>query len=105
MRQTLVLALALTLFSVTTLISAQEFPASRQNLGSVTGGDVRQAEVVIEKKCTSCHNAERIREAFAAGKDMHAIQRRMEQKGVRLSADERYVLGIFWKHTPLKEKR
>jgi len=105
MRQTLVLTLALTLFSITTLRAAQESTSSGSNLGSVTGGEFRKAHLLIEKRCTACHSDERIEKAVAAGKDMQAIQRQMEAKGVSLSADEQTVLGIFWKQTPLKERK
>jgi uncharacterized membrane protein len=99
------MALALTLFSASALQAAQDAPASGRNLGSVTGGNFKKAQLVIEKRCTSCHTAKVIEDAFAAGKNMLEIQHRMEQKGVRLSADEHSVLGIFWKQTPLKKSK
>lgn len=105
MRRSLILTLALTLFSVTTLTAAQEAPPKGSNLGSVTGGDFNKAHLLIEKKCTSCHTDQRIREALAAGKDMQAIQLRMEKKGLKLTGEEQSVLGIFWKETPLKKKK
>lgn len=104
MKQNLIPALALTLFSITTLLAAQEVPPSGSNLGSVTGGDFQEAHLLIENKCTPCHSAGRIEEALSAGKEMLSIQHRMEQKGVSLKADEQTVLGIFWKQTPLKKK-
>ncbi|HBG06256.1 MAG: cytochrome C [Geobacteraceae bacterium GWC2_58_44] len=105
MRRTLIVTLALTLFSISTLRAAQQFPSSGSNLGSVTGGDFKRARLLIEKKCTACHTDQRIREALAAGRDMQTIQRQMEKKGVTLSADERTVLGVFWKQTPLKKNK
>lgn len=95
-------ALALTLFSLPDLHAAQELPPSGSNLGSVTGGTFNRAHLLIEKKCTSCHTDQRIREALASGKNMQDIQSRMEQKGLKLSSEERSVLKIFWKETPLK---
>ncbi|GFO57447.1 hypothetical protein GMSM_44540 [Geomonas sp. Red276] len=97
----------LTLVPVTPAISAGEItspPATGQNLGAVTGGHFGKAAPVIQKKCVSCHSAKRIEEAIAAGKDMKKIQQRMEQKGVKLSANDKSVLGIFWQQTPLKKK-
>lgn len=105
MRRTLIVTLTLTLFSLTPLRAAQEAPPIGSNLGSVTGGDFSNAHVLIEKKCTSCHTDQRIKEALAAGKDMFAIQLRMEKKGLTLSGEEQSVLGIFWKETPLKKRK
>ena len=105
MRQSLILTLALALFCSTTLLAAQEAPTSGSNLGSVTGGDFGKAHFVIDNKCISCHTAQRIEEALAAGKSMQEIQQRMEQKGVKLSPNERSVLGIFWNETPLKQRK
>jgi uncharacterized membrane protein len=79
-------------------------PPSGHSLGSVTGGHFKQAQLVIEDKCISCHGRKVIDDAIAAGKNMQKIQQRMEQKGVKLSADERTVLGVFWKATPLRNK-
>ena len=101
----LTMAVALTLFSLNTLQASQETPPSGSNLGSVTGGNFKSARLVIEKKCTTCHSGKVIEDAFAAGKDMLKIQRRMEQKGVKLNVDEHSVLGIFWKQTPLKNSK
>jgi hypothetical protein len=79
-------------------------PPAGHSLGSVTGGNFKMNNVVIQKKCVSCHSDKVIRDAIAAGKNMQQIQQRMEAKGVQLSADDRSVLGIFWKNTPLKKK-
>jgi len=105
MRQHLIVILALTLFSTTVLQAAQEIPSSGTNLGSVTGGAFKDAHLVIDNKCISCHSGKRIEDAIAAGKDMLKIQQRMEQQGAKLTADERSVLGIFWKESPLKQKK
>jgi uncharacterized membrane protein len=103
MKKALALTLLLTLFGLTTIKAAQEAPSSGRNLGSVTGGDFKKAHLVIDKKCTACHSAKRIEDALVAGKDMAKIQHQMEIKGVKLTADEHEVLGIFWKKTPLKK--
>ena len=99
------LALALILASVTSLQAAQEVPPYGSNLGSVTGGVFKEAHLVIDNKCASCHTSQRIEQALAAGKNMQEIQHRMEQKGVKLTADEQTVLGIFWKDSPLRKKK
>ncbi|MBU5638822.1 cytochrome C [Geomonas sp. Red69] len=109
MKDLIVVALAVTALSITTLQAAQEAPKSAPtsgtNLGSVTGGVFKEAHLVIDKKCVSCHTAERIESAIVAGKDMQKIQHRMELKGVKLTADEQSVLGIFYKQSPLKPKK
>ncbi|MCM0084476.1 cytochrome C [Geomonas sp. Red32] len=97
----------LSLVPVSSAFSASEItspPATGQNLGAVTGGHFGKATPVIQKKCVSCHSAKRIQDAITAGKDMKMIQQRMEQKGVKLSANDKSVLGIFWQQTPLKKK-
>ncbi|QXE90808.1 cytochrome C [Geomonas subterranea] len=109
MRDTIVVAVAVIALSFTTLHAAQEttlsYPKSGTNLGSVTGGVFKEAHMVIDKKCVACHTAQRIESAIAAGKDMQKIQHSMELKGVKLTADEQTVLGIFYKESPLKPKK
>lgn len=108
MRQHLVLpaTLAVALLSIATVSAfEQNPPPAGHTLGNVKGGNFRKANVVIEKKCISCHSSKVIENAVAAGKNMQEIQARMEQKGVALSADDRQVLGIFWQQTPLKKGR
>jgi AmiR/NasT family two-component response regulator len=64
----------------------------------------KQAHAIIEKKCTSCHTKDKIDLALKSGKDMKAIQRDMEKRGVKLNSNERDVLGIFWKQSnPVKK--
>ena len=104
MKHVMALALAATFMSINTAQAAPP-PTSGSELGSVTGGTFKQAHMVIAQKCVSCHSAERIENAIAAGKDMQKIQHRMEMKGVKLTGDERTVLGIFYKQTPLKPKK
>lgn len=96
---------SLTLLAAGLLHAAQTPPPAGAKLGSVTGGTFKEAHLVIDNKCLKCHTSHRIEAALSAGKDMQEIQRRMEQKGVKLSADEQKVLGIFWKETPLRQKR
>jgi uncharacterized membrane protein len=99
------IALALIMISATSLQATQEVPPSGSKLGSVTGGVFKEAHLVIDNKCVSCHTSQRIEQALAAGKNMQEIQHRMEQKGVKLTADEQTVLGIFWKDSPLRKKK
>ncbi len=71
----------------------------RNDLGNVTGGNSHKAHAIIDKKCTSCHSKEKIDIALSSGKNMNLIQKEMEKKGVTLNANEREVLGIFWKQS------
>lgn len=105
MRRTAALAIATTLFSITTAWALWEVPASKSTgskLGAVTGGEFKNAHEVISKKCISCHTEDRISAAFLTGRNMVQIQQEMEKKGAKLDPKEREVLGIFWKQTPLK---
>src|SRR4051794_40609905 len=79
-------------------------PTSGHTLGAVTGGRFGKAAPVIEQRCIACHSTKVIEDAIAAGKNMQKIQERMEQKGLRLSANERTVLGVFWEESPLKKR-
>jgi len=74
------------------------------NLGSVTGGDIKKAHVILESKCTACHTKDKIDLALSSGKDMNEIQKDMEKKGAILSTNEREVLGIFWKQSKALKK-
>jgi uncharacterized membrane protein len=80
-------------------------PQGVTNMGNVLGGDVQAAHSVIEMKCTKCHSAKIIDAAIFSNKDMLKIQQEMEKKGATLNANERDVLGIYWKEqNPLKKK-
>jgi uncharacterized membrane protein len=97
-----VLAL-LTAFGSSSLWAA-ETPKGVTNMGNVRGGDVQAAQGIIEKKCTKCHSGSVIDAAIFANKDMIKIQKEMEKKGAALNANERDVLGIYWKQqNPLKK--
>lgn len=56
----------------------------------------KQATDIIELRCTKCHTDAQIKAAVAAGKDMGTIVEQMEQRGAKLSGNEKEVLGIFW---------
>lgn len=91
------------LISVSTHLFAAGKEETLNNLGDVKGGESKKAHAIIDKKCTKCHSSDKIDIALKEHKDMLAIQKKMEQKGVRLNSKERDVLGIFWKESaPLK---
>ena len=79
-------------------------PQGVTNMGNVLGGDVKAAHGIIDTKCTKCHSDKIIDAAIFANKDMLKIQQEMEKKGAVLNANERDVLGIYWKEqNPLKK--
>ncbi|BCS52403.1 cytochrome C [Geobacter sp. SVR] len=101
-------ATLLTIVSIAsaTTLPAVEPPPAGTDLGSVKGGDFSAAQGIIASKCTRCHSAAVIDTALHARKDMMRIEREMEKRGAALSAEERDVLGIYWKQqTPLKQKK
>lgn len=61
----------------------------------------QKAHAIIGQRCTGCHNEERINAAFAAGKDMKAIERAMEKKGAKLTNKEKSTLDFYWKQSPV----
>lgn len=102
MKRIITMAAVITALCTAPLLAQQ--PKAGSNLGSVQGGDLKAAHVIIEKKCTRCHSGKRIDAALSARKDMPKIMQEMEKKGARLSAKDREVLGIFWKQqNPLKQ--
>ena len=90
-------AVLVSVLSALTLATAV-YSADKSSASS-TGGNTNKAHGIIEKRCTACHSKDKIDSAVAAGKDMVAIQKEMEKKGISLSANEREVLGIFWKQS------
>jgi len=105
MKRTILCYLTISLLAAGAATAAEQKPGSASHPGSATGGDSKAAGAIIGKKCTSCHTKDRIDAALSAGKDMKAIQRDMEKRGVVLSPNERDVLGIYWgKAQPLKKK-
>jgi uncharacterized membrane protein len=97
------LSLAIPLILTAPLWAAQDAPPSGSNLGNVVGGDYKKAHAIIQAKCTLCHTDKRIDAAMSANKDMARIVREMEKRGATLNANEREVLGIYWKQNPLKK--
>ncbi len=59
---------------------------------------------VVDEKCVACHNRQRIESALRKRADMEKIQRRMEEKGVALTDNERSVLSHFWHKNPFREE-
>ena len=57
----------------------------------------KKARTIINQKCTTCHSKDKIDLALSSGKNMNSIQSDMEKRGARLNANEREVLGIFWR--------
>jgi len=89
-----------------TPLMAAVAPQGVTNMGNVLGGDVKAAHSVIELKCTKCHSGKIIDAAVFSNKDMQKIQQEMENKGATLNANEREVLGIYWKEqNPLKKSK
>jgi uncharacterized membrane protein len=81
-------------------------PQGVTNMGNVRGGDVHAAQGVIDEKCTRCHSRKVIDAAIFANKDMQKVQQEMEKKGAKLNANEREVLGIYWKQqNPLRKDK
>ncbi|KAB0671077.1 cytochrome C [Oryzomonas sagensis] len=97
------LVLIIAVVAAAPLWAAQDGSATGKNLGNVVGGDFKKAHAVIEKRCTVCHSDKRIDAALSSGKDMATIQQEMEKRGAKLNANEREVLGIYWKQNPLKK--
>jgi uncharacterized membrane protein len=94
----------LTLCASTAMASVA--PEAVSNMGNVRGGDVTPAQSIIDKKCTKCHSGTIVEAAIFANKDMIKIQKEMEKKGAALNANEREVLGIYWKQqNPLKKNK
>lgn len=65
----------------------------------ISGDNAKNAQGIIDNKCTSCHSREKIEKALSSGQDMAEIQKQMEKRGAKLSASEQEVLGIFWKQS------
>lgn len=99
-------AVIATLIFCATPVMASVEPQAVTNMGNVRGGDVKAAHRIIETKCTKCHSGKIIDAAIFSNKDMLKIQQEMEKKGAALNANEREVLGIYWKQqNPLKKSK
>ena len=86
---------------VTMMVSVS--PALAQQ--DVRGVKLRGEEIkVVEEKCLSCHNEQRIDKAVKERRDMDEILKKMGKKGVVLTDRERQVMGHFWGQKMYKEK-
>lgn len=95
MKSSICLAVLGLLWTSTFAVAADQ----SSNHGGKTGSNSKMASDIIEKKCVSCHSKAKINLALSSGKDMIAIQKDMEKRGVKLNSNEREVLGIFWKQS------
>jgi len=59
---------------------------------------------IIESRCTSCHEAGRIEQAMAEGRNVNEILDKMIRMGAQLSDREREVLGIYWNAAKQEKK-
>ena len=84
-------------------LSPLTLPAAQEDVRGISLR--RQGNRVIDEKCLACHNRQKIEAAVKERKNMEAITRRMEKKGVALSDRDRQVLGHFWQQNPLKKSR
>jgi cytochrome c2 len=75
--------LALTLFLGSTAMAADP-------------NDPKEYQEIIEKRCSICHNHERIEEAIKSGQNMNQILNKMMAMGATLTEQEKKVLGTFW---------
>ena len=91
----------LTILTVMMAFSAQA-QENDKPLGAHWNWDPK-AMTIIQNRCMSCHNRERIDQALNERKEMEKIQKSMEEKGAKLSEKEQEVLGLFWKKKPPKE--
>lgn len=71
---------------------------------AIDGGSVADYRKIIEQRCTSCHDADRIEQAMAEGRNVNEILNKMQQMGADLSPQEKDVLGIFW-GAPVKKAK
>lgn len=72
------------------------------DLGAVTGGNLPEQGFVVPERCIGCHTPERIEAARKHQKNMAAILKLMENKGVTLTDRDRRVLQHFWEAKPFK---
>ncbi len=87
------------------LLLATAMPAWGVSPKDVMGVAPREPALkVIDEKCLTCHNRQRIEAASRQRKNMELITRQMEKKGVVLTEKDREVLGHFWQKNPFKKK-
>ncbi len=78
------------------MMMTAKFPAAAQQ--DVRGVKLRGEEgsKVIDDKCLSCHNRQRIDKAIKEREEMVQVIKTMEKKGVVLTEKEHQVIGHFW---------
>lgn len=78
------------------MMMTSKFPAAAQQ--DVRGVKLRGEEgaKVIDDKCLSCHNRQRIDKAIKEREEMVQVIKTMEKKGVVLTEKEHQVIGHFW---------
>jgi mono/diheme cytochrome c family protein len=64
---------------------------------------LEEYRMIIASRCTSCHEAGRIEQAMAEGRNVNEILNKMVQMGAEVTPRDKKVLGVFW-GSPLKEK-
>lgn len=85
------------------LCGAVAFGATREEVQGIAYHE--QGLKVVEEKCLTCHNRQRIDAAVKSRQDMEKVLKKMEGKGVVLTDKDRRVMGHFWKKSPFKEPR
>ena len=58
--------------------------------------DPKEYQEIIKKRCSICHDQQRIEEAIKNGRDMEQILNKMMAMGATLTDHEKKVLGTFW---------
>ena len=71
---------------------------------AVNSGSIEEYRKIIESRCSSCHDADRIEQAMIEGRNINEILNKMQAMGADLTPRDRDVLGIFW-GSPLKENK
>jgi mono/diheme cytochrome c family protein len=71
-------------------------------------GDFIQYQQILDSKCSQCHPRGRIEQAIERGVNFAAVIEKMIRLGAELSAQEKQVLGVFWrseKNLPAPKKQ
>ena len=94
------------LVSMLFVLLTSEFHLFAAQQEDVRGVNLRKSgNKIIDEKCLTCHNRQRIDSAIKERKSMEGITRLMEKKGAVLSDKDRQVLGHFWQQNPLKKNK
>lgn len=82
----------------------QPVRGEEMKLGAHQRSSMPEGSGIINEKCVACHNRQRIEDAMRKRRDMDKIRKRMEEKGVALTENERSVLSHFWRQNPFREE-